>query len=418
MKISVDKWHALFESVDSRYKGLYDEYCRLRGIAGTISARIMDATRMAYDKLTETLEAVSGEAAELWDEVRELRGVVKQQRGSIDLLRDALEIRGERITNLNAKLDEARHRSGDLKHGLEDAREAYRTRDAEACKLQTRVNELTADNETTKKAVTFYADQLMSARYDIEMLRGRSPVKVPTYPQASSEFTSSDGAPCFAICTDVLEKLHARIKELYDETKEPVTYGIDVARKEDSHTVITVKKGDKILHVIDVTRLEQEAKTRDIWQANFKSLMTYRSVWRNTYGSFAMQLQNLPKPETSPAHKTQQETRARYEEWQRAYRSNTLSRHNTSWSDTDDAQLLEHYREGVYLSSIAVAAEREWEAVLYRLSWLAKWPSRLRHHPDFLNRAWRWFFRPDGSPKTNRVLCMTADPTPYSWYWK
>lgn len=201
----------------------------------------------------------------------------------------------------------------------------------------------------------------------------------------------------------------------------PVTYGVDFSGPNKEHTVITVRQGFKVLHTIDVAA---ERKKQDwSWFLQFPKLSNFADVearWASTmFDGFKPQV-NVAVVQPRQHGKSLLQWRMRRAAYDKAQdvrrRNGRIYNHNNRWSKGMDGVLVAQYRSGMTLYDIACAQGREWEAVLYRLAFLAEWPRHLRVGPAeeaLLHRMWMHFFTVTGAPlpmREQRLAAMTTRP--------
>ena len=200
-----------------------------------------------------------------------------------------------------------------------------------------------------------------------------------------------------------MERAVNAVEDMAAKATAPVTYGVDFGNTNADKTVVTVRQGDKVLHVIDVdAHYEKWQKERESkpyagtvvlqnMQLTFPKLLAEAErVAATTWG------RKTPRQIVQP--EAFEVARAALVEWQHG-RVTSLGNHHCRWTPMMDKELLDAYHSGYALRVLALHTRREWEAVLYRLAHLCHWPKPWGYHSAFLKRAWLWFFTTRGCAK-------------------
>jgi uncharacterized coiled-coil protein SlyX len=343
-----------------KWAGLKEDYRKLdRGYGGLVAARISDAARTAYDKLSAQFDELTGELADLWAEVQYLREFKKLANAQMDKNRDKI-----------VELERYKERTQGLCMTMSGY--SFTSWDKVQCRA---VPEHVLANTTNR--ITELNKQLAVRDAAIESLRQETGKQRH---ELHNLKLSSD----------------AEIRRLVKSNQSlahplPITYGVDVSKETGEVTVITVKQGGKPLFCIDVE--QENAKRRIVHDWKWKP---YTLAQR-----FIRPLQNLPRSggyaaelRVSADIAERNKTIVRLNRWQSG--RGLLYNHNKRWTRFHDEDLTTLYKRGDSVASLAVVLKREWEAVLYRLACNAKWPEEWVRHDKFLPFALMWFFKPSG----------------------
>lgn len=350
------------------WEGLYDEYERLTGPAAITAARLVDATRFAYNHLLQDFVHLTYEVGKLWSEVLMLRTrnavLEKQISDALNRAKDAearVQLRpflrpGDSVTAYGVACEIV------PKHALED----YSKLIAKNIALHEQVFELQCGiAELKTKGVPMYIEPKVRMRMRMMCCYGA------TSQRARVEAVDQHGT--------VLAKYDLPV----GLAPPPVRYGVDLGR--DGKIVVTVMQGGKILHVIDVEQEWNKIKFLRVpflmGRMVFNPLRKPSGVIADDHGAVDFSAYNLkdavaaadPAPAAAP-------------------KEPKPARHGWLWSGAEDNSLVRRYVAGGALAFLAQLHKREPEAIVYRLARLADWPRAALTHGNFLARAPMWFF--------------------------
>lgn len=364
-----------------------DDDLKSRFLDWIVPARLVDAAYLAYADLREQCEKVEIERDEARATIDKLRAHPDDRITAWEKVYNAI------CTNWWSKGHPGR---GDC--GMDRAVNAIEDMARQAKEKVPGFGgvELTMDVRGTKVTGRVYELNPYGSHPPRKQLLAEREVAMPHFDKALAE----------------IEALKKRNLELCAENMQlraPVTYGVDIGK--DDKTIITVRQGDKVLHVIDVSaeRQNKEMLNQFKW-ADFASIEARMASKLFGYA--------VTPRQQGKSHMQWAINRAAYDAAQHTRRLNgRIQCHGKRWTVAMDADLRDMYRRGSALYSIAIDQGREWEAVLYRLAHLCCWPKawlRPENHEKFLHQAWTWFFTVRGSPLPNssqRVDALSRVPT-------
>jgi hypothetical protein len=215
----------------------------------------------------------------------------------------------------------------------------------------------------------------------------------------------------------------------------PVTYGVDFGKDAGDSTVVTVRQGSKVLHVIDLEAERNKESAKKYYGSDFvapfgrhinwRPLSRYCGDWKSQFQQYnfaaaeaRVLAAGVKEKEETPNFNIDRYTprlRAAHRSYVREIidwqdKRGVIPAHGATWFPWEDAALRRRYFSGTPLRELASIHGREWEAILCRLQRLAGRKVENAVTSDVLNLMWIYFFRISGLalPERVRKIAMGA----------